>query len=269
MGVKEASAAYVAAQDAGCPVGYKQTEVGVIPEDWSIQCVADFTTMIASGRSETNSHSGDYPVHGSTGIIGRIKKADYSGIAVLVARVGANAGKLRTVSGDYGVSDNTIIIKTSDDLHHDFFWRQLDAKNLNSLVFGSGQPLITGSQIKNIVFAAPPTRAEQEAIAKALGDTDALIESLLQLIAKKRQIKQGSMQELLTGRRRLPGFEETPGYRKTDVGQMPNDWEFPSLGEIIDSTQLGGNYQNSLFETAWPLIKMGNMGRGYISLDKL
>ena len=52
----------------------------------------------------------------------------------------------------------------------------------------------------------PPTLAEQEAIAEALSDADALIESLEQLIAKKRQVKQGAMQELLTGKRRLPGF---------------------------------------------------------------
>ena len=54
----------------------------------------------------------------------------------------------------------------------------------------------------------PPTKAEQEAIAKALSDTDALIESLEQLINKKRHIKQGAMQELLTGRKRLLGFSE-------------------------------------------------------------
>ena len=51
-----------------------------------------------------------------------------------------------------------------------------------------------------------PLALEQQAIAEALSDADALIESLEQLIAKKRQIKQGAMQELLTGQRRLPGF---------------------------------------------------------------
>lgn len=55
-------------------------------------------------------------------------------------------------------------------------------------------------------MALPPTKAEQEAIAEALSDADALIESLEQLVAKKRQLKQGTMQELLTGKKRLPGF---------------------------------------------------------------
>ena len=61
--------------------------------------------------------------------------------------------------------------------------------------------------VRTVQVALPPTVREQDAVAEALSDTDALVESLEQLLAKKRQIKQGAMQELLTGRRRLPGFE--------------------------------------------------------------
>lgn len=65
---------------------------------------------------------------------------------------------------------------------------------------------INKTSLGQLPIPLPPTQAEQQAIAEALSDTDALIESLEQLIAKKRQIKQGAMQELLTGQRRLPGF---------------------------------------------------------------
>lgn len=67
-------------------------------------------------------------------------------------------------------------------------------------------PSLNQGILGNVVIPLPPTKTEQEAIAEALSDADALIESLDQLIAKKRQIKQGAMQELLTGKRRLPGF---------------------------------------------------------------
>ena len=67
-----------------------------------------------------------------------------------------------------------------------------------------------------------------------MSDADALIESLEQLIAKKRQIKQGAMQELLTGKRRLPGFATKPGYKQTEVGVIPEDWEVTTVGEISD-----------------------------------
>ncbi len=60
--------------------------------------------------------------------------------------------------------------------------------------------------VRTVQVALPPTVREQDAVAEALSDTDALVESLEQLLVKKRQIKQGAMQELLTGQRRLPGF---------------------------------------------------------------
>lgn len=80
------------------------------------------------------------------------------------------------------------------------------ASQIERLAFGSAQPQLTVKGISTFKIPLPPTKAEQEAIAEALSDADAFIESLAQLIAKKRQIKQGAMQELLTGKKRLPGF---------------------------------------------------------------
>ena len=184
---------------------YKQTEVGVIPEEWDVRSLDALATMVASGRSSAGGKAGDYPVHGSTGIIGYTAKPEYEGDAILAARVGANAGKLSFVSGRYGVTDNTIMLRLSGNCYLPFFWRQLETKRLNSLVFGSGQPLITGSQLKALPLAVPPF-PEQRAIATALSDVDALLGALDRLIAKKRDLKQAAMQQLLTGQTRLPGF---------------------------------------------------------------
>jgi len=185
--------------------GYKLTEVGVIPEEWEVRSLDAFATMVASGRSSAGGTTGNYPVHGSTGIIGYTAKPEYEGDAILAARVGANAGKLNFVSGKYGVTDNTIMLRLSGNCCLPFFWRQLETKRLNSLVFGSGQPLITGSQLKALPLAVPPL-PEQRAIATALSDVDALLGGLDRLIAKKRDLKQAAMQQLLTGQTRLPGF---------------------------------------------------------------
>ena len=98
-----------------------------------------------------------------------------------------------------------------------------------------------GSTIKHIYItivnrmpvAIPPTKAEQRAITAALSDVDALITALDALIAKKRLIKQGAMQELLTGRRRLPGFSQgKQSYRPTKFGMMPTDWKSTLLQHI-------------------------------------
>lgn len=80
-----------------------------------------------------------------------------------------------------------------------------------------------------------PGVAEQTVIAEALSDADALIESLEQLLAKKRDLKQGAMQELLTGKRRLPGFETSAPDKRTDLGVIPGDWDIQRLGDIGES----------------------------------
>jgi type I restriction enzyme S subunit len=183
--------------------GYQETEVGNTPEDWCLRRVAEFATTVASGRSHVGSEFGDYPVHGSTGVIGRCIKPDYSGKAILIARVGANAGKLTVVDGEYGVTDNTIILKIDESLDYEYFWRQLEAKDLNSMVFGSGQPLITGTQVKSLIVPLPPTKPEQVAIAGILNDMDAEIAAVEKKLTKARLLKHGMMQELLTGRIRL------------------------------------------------------------------
>jgi type I restriction enzyme S subunit len=88
-----------------------------------------------------------------------------------------------------------------------------------------GQANINGQKLKTYPIPIPPTKAEQDAIAAVLEDSEQMIASLERLIAKKRQIKQAAMQELLTGKRRLPGFV-TP-------------WTMKLIGEFTDCTAGG------------------------------
>lgn len=182
--------------------GTKSSELGEIPEDWDVVELGDKTTFVGSGKTSTK-EKGDFPLYGSTGQIGTCKNGDYKGDSLLIARVGANAGTLNFISGNYGVSDNTIIIKLKKDEDIFFYKYLLIRNNLNSLVFGSGQPLITGSQLKSLKVVYP-NQEEQTAIATILSDMDNEIQTLEQRLTKTRQIKQGMMQQLLTGRTRLP-----------------------------------------------------------------
>lgn len=182
---------------------YKHTEVGTIPADWLVSKFGDIVNKISSGKSSTVSRNGEYPIYGSTGIIGWQQYFDYSGEKILVARVGANAGTVNKVAGKYCVSDNTLMISYGKNIDICFSFFQLISFKLNTLVFGSGQPLITGGQLKNISIALPPSIAEQTAIAKILSDMDVEIAALETKLAKYQDIKQGMMQNLLTGRIRL------------------------------------------------------------------
>jgi type I restriction enzyme S subunit len=101
---------------------------------------------------------------------------------------------------------------------------------------------------------AVPTLAEQQAIATALSDADALIESLEQLLAKKRQIKQGAMQELLTAKRRLPGFE--------------GEWVVKRLGDVA-SLKNGYAFQSKTYSDlgAFKIVTIANVQDGFMSTE--
>ena len=101
---------------------------------------------------------------------------------------------------------------------------------------GGGQKNINAATLKNFIVAFPDSK-EQTAIANVLSDSDALIDALEQLIAKKQAIKSATMQQLLTGRTRLPAFALRPdgtpkGYKPSELGDIPEDWEVCRLGEL-------------------------------------
>ena len=264
-GVAEVSSTYLAEMASPTvPVGFKPTEVGVIPENWEVIKLGDCTSYVGSGKTNTKSR-GEYPLYGSTGLIGSCERPEYSGEALLVARVGANAGRLNYVCGEYGVSDNTILVKTKPEHSIDYLKYWLIRKNLNTLVFGSGQPLITGTQLKELALPLP-SKTEQAAIANALSDVDALIGEQEKLIAKKQAIKTATMQQLLTGRTRLPQFalreDGTPkGTKPSELGEIPEDWEVVEFGCTLKEFRNGYAFSaNGYSSTGTPIITMAQIG---------
>jgi type I restriction enzyme S subunit len=156
------------------------------------------------------------------------------------------------VADRYGVTDNTIILRLDGSQYLPFFWYQLQSKRLNSLVFGSGQPLITGTQIK-LLFVCVPALPEQRAIAEALSDVDELIGALDKLITKNRDLKQAAMQQLLTGKTRLPGF----------AGR----WEETTLGEIGECI-IGLTYKpENVVEHGLLVLRSSNVQNGHLAFD--
>lgn len=216
----------------------KQTEVGLIPDDWEVKMLGDLCKNVSSGKNTDRNNNGKYIVYGSTGIIGYCNNFTYDGESLLIARVGANAGLINKVDGKYDVSDNTLVIEELK-INIDFLFEYLKFYNLNQLIFGSGQPLITGGQVKQLNIPFPPL-AEQHRIAKALSDVDAVISTIEKLIQKKKDIKQGAAQNLLTGKKRLPGFATATKFKQTELGEIPDDWEVKNINkECIIKARIG------------------------------
>lgn len=196
------------ATNTDIPQGYKATALGIIPQEWEVMLLGNLSNSISSGRNKHRDVNDQYPVFGSTGIIGYSSTYEYEGPVILVARVGANAGTLNFASGQYDVSDNTLIITIKQNVYdYNFAYNQLTHYKLNKLVFGSGQPLITSKQLKNIRIPVPPL-AEQQKIAEVLGVWDEAIEKQARLIEKLALRKRALMQRLLSAKLRLPGFSE-------------------------------------------------------------
>ena len=164
--------------------------------EWEEKRVADIATNISSGRSKVSKDFGDYPIYGSTGIIGKSEIGDYSGEAILIARVGANAGKISFASGVYGVTDNTIIVNAKSSYNIYLLRIQLEIERLNLMVFGSGQPLITGTQIKKLQLVCPESIKEQVKIVNFLTAIDRKIEAISQQIDLTEQFKKGLLQKM-------------------------------------------------------------------------
>ncbi|HAW0021765.1 TPA: restriction endonuclease subunit S [Escherichia coli] len=163
-------------------LSFKEGEV-----EW--KTLGEITTKIASGRNKTRDADGKFPVYGSTGLIGFIDKAAYSGDLLLVARVGAYAGLVNAVSGHFDVSDNTLIIHPSDSWNVRFAFHQLRHMNLNQYAVGAGQPLITGGLLKNLKVPFPSLK-EQTRIAKILDKFETITASISEGLPREIELRQ-------------------------------------------------------------------------------
>lgn len=174
-----------------------------------------------SGETITSADIGDtspFPCHGGNGLRGFTNRFTHSGRFALIGRQGALCGNVVGVSGQFFASEHAVVVTAFPQT--DILWLTfvLGGMRLNQYSESSAQPGLSVARLLLLDVAFPPTKAEQRAIATVLTDVDALIGSLEALIAKKRDIKRTAMQQLLTGRTRLPGFGET--------------WEEDRLGEL-------------------------------------
>jgi len=238
-------------------VGYKQTEAGVIPEEWDFSALGELISEMRGGAPLSPSDFKDSGVKvlpkGGVGRTGWLQMQDSEmqfcspqyarahrrnqvdeTFTIVVLRdlvpSGPSIGLMVKIREPetYVLAQGVYGFKTSDRVDPGYLVQLSNTnwyrKLANSIMVGSTQVHITNTAFKRARVPLP-TKTEQQAIAEALSDADALIESLDQLIAKKRQIKQGAMQELLTGKRRLPGFG--------------GEWRSCRLGEVIASCSGG------------------------------
>jgi type I restriction enzyme S subunit len=225
--------------------GYKQTDIGVIPEDWQVAKLGHHATF-RTGPFGSALHKSDY-VYGGIPIVNPMQIID--GKLVPTPRMTISEAAAHRLSeyrlcdgdvvigrrGDMGrcavvepesdgwlCGTGSMIVRPKASLDGRFAQRVLsDTRTVAAIEAASvGTTMVNLNQgaLSNLLIPLPGRRAEQADIAEALSDADALIDALEQLVAKKHQIKQGAMQALLTGKKRLPGFS--------------GDWVATRLGDL-------------------------------------
>lgn len=208
------------------------TEIGLLPTDWRVVPLAKLAERIMVGIASAATHA--YRDQGVVmfrnqnirpGILNtddvlyidpeyeqtyrnkRLKRGD-----LLTARTGYPGTTSLVPDGFDGSQSFTTLITRprADSVHAPYLCLYINSRAgqryFEQAQIGGGQKNVNAASLKLLPVALPATDGEQRSIAEALADADALLNSLEQLLTKKRQIKQGAMRELLTGKRRLPGF---------------------------------------------------------------
>ncbi|WP_324022768.1 restriction endonuclease subunit S [Aeromonas caviae] len=270
------------------PAGYKQTEVGVIPEDWGVVCLGDIgQSLIGLTYSPKNvSDDGVLVLRSSNVQNGRLAYEDSvfvkmelpdrvmvkEGDILICVRNGSRQliGKCALIDKDaqgfaFGAFMSVYRTEASGFVFYQF---QSDVIQLQiNETMGATINQITNRDLSGFRIMIPNSNLEQTAIANVLSDSDALIDALEQLIAKKQAIKSATMQQLLTGRTRLPAFALRPdgtpkGYKPSELGEIPEDWEVETIGKVCDLLTGYPFPSNKYSDSGIRLLRGSNVKRG-------
>lgn len=187
---------------------FKMTELGPIPKDWEVKRLGDCCS-ITTGHKDVNEgcENGHFPFFTCSRDVYRANCYSFDGEAILVAGNG-DVGNLHYCNGKFEAYQRTYVLMNFK-IDTQYLWCELGANLMERLTdgkIGTSIPYIVLGQLQDYMFALPPL-PEQRRIAAALSDVDEMITALEKLIEKKRKIKTGAMQRLLTGKTRLPGFK--------------------------------------------------------------
>ncbi len=266
--------------------GYKQTELGIIPEDWDVKKLGEvanvydgthqtpkyvkygipfFSVENVTNNNFTNTKFISEKEHKFLTKSFKIEKGD-----ILMTRIGS-IGDCKLIDWEVNASFyvSLALLKIKKGVSRGFicqysksssFKREADIRSLQWAI----PKKINLGDISEIRISIPAKEKEQSAIAQVLSDNDALVEQLNKLITKKKNIKQGMMQELLTGKKRLPGFNEEWKVKKIrELGQVitgstpstkvRNFWN----GNIPWVTPTDINDKKNIAETERDITKLG------------
>jgi len=228
--------------------GYKRTEVGVIPEEWDAETILSLAS-ITTGKKNTQDRVADgaYPFFVRSSTVEHINSYTFDGEAVLTAGDGVGTGKIfHYINGKFDFHQRVYKISDFSDRIDGFYFYLYFSNNFYARIMQMTAKSSVDSVRREMIakmLVPLPLPEEQRAIAAALSDVDALLAKLDQLIAKKRDLKQAAMQQLLKGKRRLAGFS--------------GEWEEKRLGEVLKVRHGKSQHQVVARDGMYPILATG------------
>lgn len=175
---------------------FPQLRFSVLADAWEQRKLSDAVDNIGTGKSkymlQEKSDLAKYEVLGSTSVIGYDEDYNHEGDFILTARVGANAGNLYHHSGKVKITDNTVFIQGKNLA---FIYNLLTQFDLKKLSFGTGQPLVKASELKNLILYFP-NNDEQAKIGSYFKQLDHLITLHQRKLEKLQELKKGYLQKM-------------------------------------------------------------------------
>lgn len=191
---------------------------------WEQRELNKIVKSIDTGKSKfhSDSNNGEYAILGSISIIGYDNCYDYDGDFILTARVGANAGSLYRYTGKAKISDNTVFIQAEKNI--EFVYYMLTKFDVKQLSFGTGQPLVKASELKNLNLKMPTQIEEQQLIGDYFETLDTLITLHQRKCDKLEEYKKAMLQKIFSQELRF----------KREGGTNYPEWEQTSLEDVCD-----------------------------------
>jgi type I restriction enzyme S subunit len=240
--------------------GFKETEIGLIPEDWDIKQLREILNL-SNGRRPEFTEGGTYPVFGANGIMGHSNKfLTDNDFTLIIGRVGAS-GQVHLASGRIWVSDNAIYSSTYDKTKIDlrFLYFLLKKIDLSRFATKTTHPLITQSFLNS--FKIPlPDLPEQQKIAFILSKIQQAIQQQDKIIEATKNLKKSLMHKLFTEGTR--GEEQ----KETEIGLMPKSWKVLSISEIVEKTDIVDPRKNP--EIIFKYIDVSSISREYLIINE-
>ena len=220
---------------------------------WEQRKLANVVDSVDTGKSKFDKEgsSGEYPILGSTSVIGYDEEYDYEGDFILTARVGANAGSLYRHAGKVKISDNTVFIQASQNI--EFLYQLLIQFDIKKLSFGTGQPLVKASELKSLELMMPTDMKEQMQIGAYFSELDNLIALHQRKYDKLTNVKKSMLEKLFpkngasVPKIRFKGFSDA--------------WEQRKVGEVGSVSMCRRIFKEQTSESGdIPFYKIGTFG---------